>query len=57
MERLNKQIELAKDAFIIYCYTRFKDDSAIHDMITDIQYLEHKKTQFINSKKLRLWKK
>ena len=43
MERLEKQIELIKDAFIIYCAKRFEKDPAIQDMINDIRYFESKK--------------
>jgi len=51
MERLEKNIELAKDAFIIYCAKRFENDTAIQDSIKDIQYLETKKQAAIDGKR------
>ena len=51
MERLEKNIELAKDAFIIYCAKRFENDAAIQDNIRDIQYLESKRQAAIDSKR------
>lgn len=51
MERLEKNIELAKDAFIIYCAKRFENDAAIQDSIKDIQYLEAKKQAAIDGKR------
>lgn len=51
MERLEKNIELAKDAFIVYCAKRFENDVAIQDSIKDIQYLEAKKQAAIDGKR------
>ena len=53
MERLEKQIELIKDAFIIYCAKRFENDPAIQDMINDILYFESKRQAVISSKRRR----
>jgi len=51
MERLEKNIELAKDAFIIYCAKRFENDATIQDSIINIQYLESKRQAVIDSKR------
>tara|TARA_R110000868_G_C10870445_1_gene762244 strand:- start:1100 stop:1297 length:198 start_codon:yes stop_codon:yes gene_type:complete len=51
MERLEKNIELAKDAFIIYCVKRFENDVVIQDSIKAIQYLEHKRQSTIDSRR------
>lgn len=51
MERLEKIIESAKDAFIIYCAKRFENDATIQDGIRNIQYLEHKRQAVIDSKR------
>jgi len=51
MKRLKKNIELSKDAFIVYCAVRFNDDVAIQNMIQDIKYLESKKQVVLASKR------
>jgi len=53
MEKLEKNIELAKDVFVTYCAKRFKNDMAVQDYVKDIAYLEFKKQVFIDSKKRR----
>jgi len=53
MERLEKQIELIKDSFIIYCAKRFENDPVIQDMINDIRYFESKRQAAIDSKRRR----